>query len=233
MGLGLQTGGGGEARPFVKYDARAGRLFRVDRTQDATGAWVSEQVDITQQAQFVADLQNIEVGWINYSDQGPVRAMTTLGNAVPERPPGTDKNGKPAFKQGFSMQLAMPKDLGGGLREFSSTAGCVIEALDELHDSYSAAAESKTGKLPVVSIANVLPVKNGQSTNYKPVFKISAWVDRPPTLVAATPKTNGHTATAPASKPAATPPATGSTQVAAPVAAPAQAATPVAAGDFG
>lgn len=240
MALGLQTGGGGTgAKPFIKYDARAGRMFRVDRAQDGTGMWVTDNVDITTQASFVADMANIEVGWINFSEQqGPIKAMAVLGKAaVPERPPGTDKNGKPAFKQGFLLQVAMPKDLGGGVREFSSTAGCVIEAVDQLHDAYNAAAESKAGKLPVVSIGAVQAVKSGQSTNYKPIFEIKAWVDRPPTLVAPAPPTNGSEPVAANVRPdyRQTPPATGATQVKPPAAVtpPWEDLTPATAGDFG
>ena len=71
------------------------------------------------------------------------------------------------------------------------------------------------GKLPIVKVAGVQPVKSAQSTNYKPTFAIVSWIDRPASLTAAP---------AAASKIA---PATGSTQVKAPAPQP----DPV--GDFG
>ena len=97
--------------------------------------------------------------------------MVKLGQPMPPRPEGVGTNGKATHKQGFRLQVAMPKDLGGGVRELSSTAGCVIEAVDKLHDTFKEAPEAQAGKLPVVHISRVLPVKSGQSTNYQPVFK--------------------------------------------------------------
>ena len=185
MALGLSVGGGnggGEDRmPYVKYDARSGRMFRVDRS-NVGGTWQTDQVDITGNAQFVADLANIQVGWISFSDQGPVKMLVPLGTMLPPRPEGTDANGKPAFKQGFNMHLALAKDCGGGVREFGSNAACVIEAVNELHDAFVGAAEAKGGKLPIVKMGNAIPVKSGQSTNYKPVLSIVGWADRPATL---------------------------------------------------
>lgn len=220
MALGLSTGGsGGEIRPYVKYDAKAGRMFRIDRVQGSDGQYSTEQHEITNVAQFVVDLPNIRVGWINYTSQGPVRKLVVLGREpIPARPSDVNSEGKPAFKQGFEVDILLNKDAGGGpSRILGSAAGCVIDAMDELHDAYSAAPESKSGKLPVVKITSVSPVKSGQSTNYKPVFQIVSWVDRPAALQDATeaPK-------------AATPPATGSTPVAPPVPQPAASAS-----DFG
>lgn len=224
MGLGLQTGGGGgDIRPFIKFDAKAGRLFRVDRAQASDGSYSSETVEITDKAQFVADLANIRVGWINYTSQGPVRKLVVLGKEpIPARPDDKNSEGKLAFKQGFEIDLMLNKDSGGGpVRVLGSSAACVIEAMDALHDAYSAAAESKAGKLPVVKIANVQPIKTGQTTNYKPTFIIVSWVDRPQAMKEAAPAANG----------AATPPATGSTQAPPPKAVPQQAMAE--ASDFG
>ena len=188
MGLGLSTGGssGGEIVPYIKYDAKAGRLFRIDRNQTAEGTYVTDTVEITNIAQMVIDLANIRVGWINYTTQGPIRRLVVLGKeAIPERPGDKGTDGKLSFKQGFEIDLLLNKDAGGGVaRVMSSAAGCVIEAMDALHDAYTAAPESEAGKLPVVKISGVTPVKSGQSTNYKPTFTIVNWIDRPAALPA-------------------------------------------------
>ena len=231
MGLGLSTGsGGGDIKPFCKYDAKAGRLFRADRNQLADGSYASESVEITNTAQFVADLANIRVGWINYTAQGPVRKLVVLGKeAIPERPQDKGADGKLLFKQGFEIDILLNKESGGGpARVLGSSAGCVIEAMDALHDAYSAAPESKSGKLPVVKIAGLSPVKSGQSTNYKPNFAIVAWLDRPGALPA--PTAEGTTLA-----PAQGAPSTGSTVVGAPAAAavPQQAPAMANANDFG
>jgi hypothetical protein len=226
MGLGLTTGGaGGDIKPYVNYDAKAGRMFRVDRNQQSDGTYATDKVEITNVVQFIADLANIRVGWVNYTSQGPIRRFVTLGKeAMPPRPDDKNAEGKPAFKQGFEIDLMLNKDAGGGPpRVFGSAAGCVIEAMDALHDAFTAAAESKAGKLPIVKISGVTPVKSGQSTNYKPTFAIVNWVDRPAQLAgaSATPPTSPSTA-----------PSTGSTQVSAPAPAPQQAAM-ADANDFG
>ena len=223
MALGLSTGsnGGGDIQPYINYDAKAGRMFRVDRVQQSDGTWATDKVEITNTVQMVMDLANIRVGWINYTTQGPVRRLVTLGKEpIPARPDDKNADGKPAFKQGFEVNLLLDKASGGGApRVFGSAAACVIEAMDALHDSYSNAAEAKSGKLPVVKIAGVQPIKSGQSTNYKPTFAIASWIDRPAPLAGT-------------DKPAAVAaPATGSTVVSPPAAAP----QPVAASanDFG
>ncbi|MFA7280827.1 MAG: hypothetical protein WC100_12090 [Sterolibacterium sp.] len=213
MGLGLSTGGtGDDIKPYVKYDAKAGRLFRADRNQLSDGSFASESVEITNIAQMVIDLANIRVGWINYTTQGPIRRLVVLGKEpIPLRPDEKNADGKLAFKQGFEVDLLLNKEGGGGpARVLGSGAGCVIEAMDALHDAYTAAPESKAGKLPVVKISGVTPVKSGQSTNYKPTFAIVNWIDRPAALPA-------PTATAPAAQGA---PSTGSTIVAPPAATP-------------
>lgn len=224
MGLGLSTGGagGGEIQPYINYDAKAGRMFRVDRSQGGDGTWQTDKIEITNTVQMVMDLANIRVGWINYTSQGPVRKLVVLGQEpIPARPDDKNAEGKPAFKQGFEVNLLLDKNSGGGVpRVFGSAAGCVIEAMDALHDAYSAAPESKAGKLPIVKIASVQPVKAGQSTNYKPTFAIVNWIDRPAALASGMPSVAAPTSA----------PSTGSTVV--PPPAPQQ-TTMAGANDFG
>lgn len=227
MGLGLTTGGsGGDIKPYINYDAKAGRMFRVDRNQQGDGSYATDKVEITNIVQFVADLENIRVGWISYTSQGPIRKLVVLGKEpIPARPDDKGADGKPSFKQGFEIDLMLNKESGGGgARVFGSAAGCVIEAVDALHDAYAAAPESKAGKLPVVKVAGVSPVKSGQSTNYKPTFSIVSWIDRPAPLASSV----SSPATAPSSAPS-----TGSTPVGPPAAQVPQQAAMADASDFG
>jgi hypothetical protein len=221
MALGLVTSSGsGDIKPYVKYDAKAGRLFRIDRALQGDGTYASIPAEITSTAQMVMDLANIRVGWINYTPQGPIRRLAVLGKEpMPARPDDKGADGKPVFKQAFEVDLVLDANTNGGntsSRVLSSAAGCVIEAVDALHDSYSSASESKSGKLAIVKIASVSPVKSGQSTNYKPDFVITGWVDRPASLAPVVQTASPKTA-----------PSTGSTAVKAP------APQPDPASDFG
>lgn len=180
--LGFQTTNAGDIVPHCKYDSRAGRWSKVDRFQGSSG-WENNVTDFTQNAVFVIDLANIEVGWVHFGAQGPSYAMSAVGQKQPDQP-------SKDHKQGFKVMLYSEKNL-DGIRVWSTNAKCVLAAIDELYASYLAAPESKQGKLPVIQMVNVTPVKTSgkdkdgkpvTSTNYAPVFTILQWVDRPQAL---------------------------------------------------
>ena len=211
---------GGEIIPIVKFDARAGRFFRIDRTDG-----VNNPVDITGSFKAVMDFENIEVGFIHFpAGAAPEFRVAPIGQPMPEKPNGN-------FRQGIRMMLKLGKDSGGDVREIASTAKAMLGAFDSCHTEYLAGVKNNAGKLPVVALETVIPiVTNGRNdkgeavktTNYAPVFKIASWVERPADLVFS-PKNGGDVApasvqAAPAA--AALPPSTGSTQVSAPAAAP-------------
>lgn len=208
MGLGLQTesNGGGGYNAILKYDARAGRMFRVDREQDASGQYASDNVDVTSGFNAVMDLANVQVGWAAFrAGMAPDFRLAPLGAPMPARPEGKDeKTGKPIYGQCFKIMLALGKSSGGGVRELASSARVVIGAIDALHTAYEAAPEAKAGKLPVVALKSTTPVVSGQgaqkSTNYAPVFEIVKWVERPADL--APEAATEPVATTPAAKPA-------------------------------
>src|SRR6185436_4488739 len=122
MGLGLAKNDGGDFKPIVKYDARAGRIFRIDR--DGT---TSSTVEITNGFAAVFDLANIRVGWVLFAEGGaPDWSMVPIGATLPPRP-------SKDHKQGFRLDLKLAKSAGGDVRDFASAAGCVIGAMDALY----------------------------------------------------------------------------------------------------
>lgn len=210
---------GGDIIPIVKFDARAGRFFRIDRTDG-----VNNPVDITTGFKAVMDFENIEVGFINFpAGSAPEFKVAPIGQPMPENPGGK-------FRQGIRMMLKLGKDCGGDVREIASTAKAVLGAFDACHTEYVAGAKANPGKLPVVALETTIPIvtqgrdEKGnavKTTNYAPVFKIASWVDRPADLVFS-PKNGGDATPAPvqaASTAPASPPSTGSTQVPPPAAA--------------
>lgn len=180
LGLSTESTNSEDFLGYVQYDARAGRFFRPDRTQNSAGEWETDKQEITNGFTAVMDLENIQVGWILYNTAAaPSYHMVKLGEPLPARP--SDKH-----KQGFLIELKLGKASGGDHRTFSHTAKVVLGPVDELHTAYEAGKKDNPGKLPVVSLEKTISVTSGsgdkKSTNYSPVFKIDRWVDRPAEL---------------------------------------------------
>ena len=171
MGFMSVPSSGGDFKVFVAYNAKAGRWYTKNDGKDEP---MFEVTDMT----AVFDMPNLETGWFKFSSGvAPEKVMDpSLAEAAPN--PGTD------FKRGFQIDLYSEKNL-MGLREFSSTAAIVIEAMNNLYDLWMAAPENASGQLPVVRCSGVLPISNKHGTNYQPTFEIVGWTDRPAALAGA------------------------------------------------
>jgi hypothetical protein len=189
LGMNYESTGGGDFLPIVKYDARAGRIFRVDRADR-----VNTPVDITRTFKAVVDMENIEVGWLDFNTgSAPVFALAPLGAPFPANPGGQ-------AKQGVRLIMKLSKECGGDVREMATSAKAAMRGIDDLHTAYETGEKQNPGKLPVVS--------------FKDALEIIGWVPRPEGLEfkpRGAPTANGGTHKT-------TPPATGSTQVSAPAA---------------
>jgi hypothetical protein len=207
MGLGLKISSGSkDFLPIIKYDARAGRVFRVDKTDG-----ISTPIDITKKFTAVFDFENVEVGYINFATgSAPDFVMVPLGDVLPACP---SEN----HKQGMRMTVKLGRDCGGDCRELAGTSGAFLASMEKLHDDYLAGVAQNPGKLPVVSLADTVAIESGsgarKSTNYRPVFEITGWVPRPKDLGANTQNAES-THSAPMKS---APPSTGSSRAAAPV----------------
>jgi len=238
FGFMTQPQGGEQFIPFVKYDSRAGRMFRVDKMPDGTTA----NVDITRSFKAMIDMENIETGWMHFAaGVAPIYALNRHDQPNPPKP-------VQEAKEGVRLVLQLSKDCGGDVREISSNAKTLLSAVSDLHTAYEVGLQANPGKLPVVILADTKPVvtngKGGSSTNYMPVFEIVAWAPRSQQLVWS-PKAVTPVAAAPAQAPAApavawgpdvrtqTPPHTGSTVVEPPSAFTPPPVTKVAEDDFG
>jgi hypothetical protein len=176
FGFNTEPSSGGEFTPVVKYDARAGRIFRVDR-DNIGGEWVTAPTDITKSFKAIFDLENLETGWIDFNTgAAPVFALAKIGEPLPPRP-------TPNAKNGVRLMMKLSKECGGDkpVREMASSAKAFLQGLEELFIAYQNMPKDE-GKLPVVTITDTIPIKSGsgdrQSTNYKPQFKITAWAPR-------------------------------------------------------
>lgn len=184
------TSGDGGFKVFVSYNAKAGRWYTKKDEPDA------EQFEVTNMT-AIFDMENLRTGWFLFAaGVAPVKQFDpSLLEAAPK--PGD------GFKRGFELDVFSEKNL-LGVREFASTAGIVIDAMNDLHDHWLAGKDANPGKLPVVKCSGVQPVTNKHGTNYRPVLEIVSWADRPAELAA--PATAATTAPAPAAKAEHVPP---------------------------
>jgi hypothetical protein len=181
LGFNFSNGGsGGDIVPFVKYDARAGRLFRNDR-KEVNGGYTNVPFDITASFKAVMDFENVEVGYIRFAaNSAPEHLLVPFGEQQPPRPDNT-------WKQGMRIMLKLDPGCGGDVREISSNAQAFLKGLDELHTKYEVEKHKNPGKLPVVVLRTAQPITTGagdkKSTNYQPTFEITGWAPRPADLV--------------------------------------------------
>lgn len=183
------SGGEGSFKVYVKYNAKAGRWYTKKDEKDAPEFEVTNMTAIF-------DMDNLRTGWFLFAaGTAPVKQYD---------PSLTEAAAKPGdgFKKGFELDLYSEANL-LGVREFASTAGVVIEAMNELHDNWLATKDANPGKLPVVKCAGVHAVVGSHGTNYKPQLEIVAWADRPAELSGKAPPA----ATQQAAPPAASAPA--------------------------
>ncbi len=212
----------GEFTAILKYDARAGRLFRIDRV-DTGGGFENDPVDITAEFKAIFDFENVEVGWIDFvAGSAPHCVLVKMGEALPPRPSDRHKNGVR-----FLVKLAKTcvGPTGKAIREVMGTAKVFLNGVETVYKAYLLEKDKNAGKLPVIALEKTTPIKSGSgertSTNYQPNFKIVSWAPRGDLVftpkagsaAAANGNGNGNGALPLEEK---TPPATGSTRVSAP-----------------
>ena len=213
FGFSTAASTGEDFTPIIKYDARAGRIFRMDSVQNSSGGFSKDAVDITSSFKAIVDFENVEVGWINFpAGSAPDFALVKMGTQLPDRP-------SPNHKNGVRVLLKLAKDCGGAkpIRELAGTSKAFLSGIEAAYNAYLSEKGANPGKLPVLALEKTTPIKSGSgektSTNYQPTFKIAGWAPRGDLVFQ--PKGEAAPATAPASSA----PSTGSTRVEPPKAA--------------
>ena len=169
---------GGDFAAIIKYDARAGRLFRVDRGQDSAGAYHSTPVDITHNFKAICDFDNLETGWMLFQPgQAPSMHLVRMGKQL--LPPLTDQ-----YKRGVRFMLRLANECAGSVpvREVAGTARTFLDGVGAAYAQYLADKDKNQGKLPVLILESTTPVTTGTgqrtSTNYQPNFRLIGWAPR-------------------------------------------------------
>jgi hypothetical protein len=206
---------GGDFTPILKYDARAGRIFRMERVETDNG-FESKAVDITDGFKAIFDFEHVEVGWIHFlAGSAPDFKLVPIGNELPDKPSASHKNG-------IRSMMKLAKDCAGGsaaVREIAGTSKAFLAGVEALYIGCEANAAANPGKLPVVVLDKVTTVKTGtgakSSTNFQPVFRIVGWVARGDFVFVPKSMQLGQAASQPIPQ-VATPPTTGSIRAQAP-----------------
>jgi type II secretory pathway pseudopilin PulG len=199
FGFSTEPATAGDWLPIIKYDARAGRIFRVEKVQGADGFY-NEQIDITTTFKAVFDFDNIEVGWLDFPmGSAPSFHLVPMGQQLPAKPSEKHKNG-------VRVMLKLAPSCGGDkqVREIASSAKAFLGGIEQIYSEYARDKAKYPGQLPVITLVSTTPVTTGsgitKSTNYRPTFRIDGWKPRPADLIhkaAAKPAATNGSGTAP------------------------------------
>jgi len=213
--FGAAGSSGGDIRPIVKWDARAGKFFLVERVQ-GVGGWETVQNEV-EGPTFLVDMDSLEIGFVAFNPAPDFRLVlqsdAESGAASYPEQPSADH--RPTFRVNIKMKADQaPND---PLRSFGSQAVSVRGSFSDLHTAYEAAKGEHEGEMPVVRISGSTAIKSSAngSTNYAPNFEILAWQTVPEDVTAARPESTALPFETPANTP---PPTLGTTTTAPPVA---------------
>ena len=174
LGFSLEEKKGGNFLPVLKFDAKAGDFIAVNREPQSDGTWEKFEVELPTPFKFVADFENMEVGWLSFKPGAVDFTVVKIGSPMPARP-------TPDHKHGIRLRVFVKEH---GLREFAHTSKNVLRAFDVLHDEFVSAAGAHAGKMAVVEVSGTETVKmqtkeQGELRFKVPKWKIAGWVDPP------------------------------------------------------
>lgn len=154
----------GSYDPYIKWNGKAGRFFIKDGDND------KEVVP----EQFILDFENIKTGWMHFAaGMAPDRVWDTSLTQPAARPSENHKRG--FLVKFFSKKL-------GGVFELSGNSMHLCAAINEAYTEYEAQKSANAGKVPVFKYDGSMSMKDKHGTNYKPIFKLEKFVDRPSEL---------------------------------------------------
>ena len=147
--------GSGSSRPYVKFNAKAGRWYIRGENDD---------VEI-QPPTFIIDFDNIVSGWFLFREgQAPDRALDPAMGTRAQRP-------TPDHKRGFVVMCNSPKFFGGTV-EMSSSSMHLCNAIDDAYKAYEAGKGANPGKVPVFVCTGITPSRDKFGQNFKPVLQL-------------------------------------------------------------
>jgi len=182
IGLMLDEKKSGNFLPVIKFDAKAGDFIIVNREPMSDGSWEKTELEFPTPFKFIADFENLEVGWASFKPGAVDFTMAKIGEKMPARP-------TPDHKQGIRLKIFLKEH---GVREFAHTSKNVLRVFDVLHDEYAIGAASNAGKSAIVEVTGTETVKmqtkeQGELRFKVPKWRISGWTNPPAEFAAASP----------------------------------------------
>lgn len=170
----------GDHTPIVKYDAKVGRFFAVDRRQGEDGKWVAVEKEI-RDFEALFDFSTLEVGYGAFVNKRPDFHLIPYSEyqktgQFPVRPPDYHEDGKVKWYSTMAQLGVILKD--GSVRRFAQLSSVGYAAIADLLDLYEASPESREGKNPVVMCDGIDAIKSKHGTNYKPHWAIIRWSEK-------------------------------------------------------
>jgi hypothetical protein len=162
----LDIGSTGNGKAYLKFNAKTGKF-------SVHGVEVGNR-EMHLPNNFVADFGNMTIGWIRRGEGQPQQLL--MDSSVHGKAPQPGEG----FKRGFVVNVHCP--MFGGTVEFASNADNVCNAIKDIYSQWLAGKASNPGKLPVLACKGVQAMKGKYGTNYRPIFTIVDWVDRPAEL---------------------------------------------------
>lgn len=161
MTMNLNPGGSGDYSEYIKYNAKAGRWY-------IKGAEGMPEVEV-ERPKMAFDFAGVKTGWIAYpAGAGPVKYWDPPGGTADK--PNVDK-----IKRGFEIMVWNSQI---GWREFSSTAGAVINQVLIMEQQYELGMAQYPNQVPVFQCAGVNALTSKHGVNYEPLFELVSWIDR-------------------------------------------------------
>ena len=162
----------GEFLDYISYNAVSGKWTVKD------GGDVKEVKDV----KVLCDIENLQVGWLGWVPANEPGKNRPDFHPYPKLDQPTDKPAE-GYEIATRLNMSFAKKSGLGVREWTCTSNIGKDAVQELLNAYMSDKDDNKGKVPVVHCTSTEAVKNYfGTTNYKPIFEITAWKDRPDEL---------------------------------------------------
>ena len=176
--FGFSTEPAGDFMPILKYDARAGRLFRVDRENNGDGlSATNRSISRARSRRSSISRMSKSAGSISSPAARPISSWSRWARRCRRgRATGT--------RTACALFSSSPRPAAATSRsgKWRGRRKRSFRGIEAVFNAYLAGKGKNAGKLPVIVLEKTTPIKSGsgerQSTNYQPTFKIVSWAPR-------------------------------------------------------